>query len=1045
MAVPLEEFIQQLEDSGILTGGTITDFIPPKASPKNATELARELIRNKKLTKFQAEEVSKGNGKSLVLGNYVLLEKIGAGGMGEVYKAEHRRMHRIVAVKVLPASTMKDPVAIARFEREVTAAAKISHPNIVAAFDADQANGVHFLVMELVDGNDLSALVKKNGPFPVDKAVDFVLQAARGLEAAHAVGIVHRDIKPANLLLDKKGTVKILDMGLARIESPLGDAATQAELTGTGAVMGTVDYMSPEQAFNTKHADARADIYSLGCTLYYLVAGKATYSGETVIEKILAHREKPIPSLRGVQADISSQLETVFQKMIAKKIEGRYTNMTQLLVDLEKCHQGNGTTLVFPERVCPADDFGQPTLLDSGSVGGTQPVVRTTRTPGQSGNKPFLPIGAAFLGVLILLAALVVKLKTKDGTLVVTVNEPDAQVEVLNEEGKVEISQKGGNETISISVDPGKHRLKVTKDGFTVFGQDIEIAAGGKQPITAKLMPLNEKPLVVGTKPDLVAGMKKSLFFQTPGFDPWAKGVAALPVDKQADAVSKKLVELNPEFDGKVAPTIENGVVTNFHFLTDNVTDISPVRALGGLKTLDCRGGGHVSGKLSDLSPLHGMPLTTLGILNTQVSDLSPLKDMPLEWLHCGNTPVSSLSPLEGATLTSLDCSGTKVSDLSPLRGFKLINLNCAITNVSDLSPLQGMPLKTLVCAATKVANLFPLQGMHLENLHVHETRVFDLSLLQGMNLTDILITPKNITRGLDVIRQMQSFKAIGIDSNNFWAPDEFWKKFDAGEFGKPISAKPITDINSPAFQQWMKDVQAMPAEKQVESVSKKLMELNPGFDGKLAGWEVKGMPQIENGAVTTLGFSPQDVTDLSPLQALTQLKDLYCAGEGKLSDLTPLQGMPLRRLQFDYSKVFDLSPLRGMKLKALSCGDTLVSDLSPLKGMPLDALNCPGTQVSDLSPLEGMQLTFLGLNGTKVSDLSRLKGMPLKAFSLNVTKVSDLSPLRDMPLQSIYLDFNPERDTELLRSIKTLETINGKPAVEFWKDIEEQQKGKKP
>lgn len=137
MPVPLEKFVKQLEDSGILAGDTIQDFIPPKASPKDAEELARELIRHKKLTKFQAEEISRGKAKSLVLGNYVLMEKIGAGGMGQVFKAEHRRMHRIVAVKVLPEKTMQDSATVARFEREVTAAAKISHPNIVTAHDAD--------------------------------------------------------------------------------------------------------------------------------------------------------------------------------------------------------------------------------------------------------------------------------------------------------------------------------------------------------------------------------------------------------------------------------------------------------------------------------------------------------------------------------------------------------------------------------------------------------------------------------------------------------------------------------------------------------------------------------------------------------------------------------------------------------------------------------------------------------------------------------------------------------------------------------------------
>src|SRR5271156_3969219 len=197
MALPLEQFVKQLEDSGIIAAETLKDFIPPKANPKSAEDLARELVLKKKLTKFQASEAYQGKAKSLRLGNYTILDKIGAGGMGQVFKAQHRRMKRLVAVKMLPPAVTKDAAAVARFEREVEAAAKLRHPNIVAADDAGYANGAHFLVMEYVDGKDLSAMVKKDGPFPVNKAVNYILQAALGLEYARSKGVIHRDVKPA--------------------------------------------------------------------------------------------------------------------------------------------------------------------------------------------------------------------------------------------------------------------------------------------------------------------------------------------------------------------------------------------------------------------------------------------------------------------------------------------------------------------------------------------------------------------------------------------------------------------------------------------------------------------------------------------------------------------------------------------------------------------------------------------------------------------------------------------------------------------------------
>ncbi len=316
--------MRDVSDSGLLPDFDLRKWlnaIPENSRPQDGEQLARELVKQKKLTKFQAEQLYAGKGKSLVLGNYVLLDKLGQGGMGMVLKAEHQRMERIVALKVLSPAITKT-------------AAKLHHPNVVAAFDADEAKGTHFLVMEFVDGADLASVVKKSGPLPVGQTVECLVQAARGLEYAHQQGVVHRDIKPHNLLLDKKGAVKVLDLGLARMEAGFG---ASMELTGTGQILGTIDYMSPEQALDTKHADVRSDIYSLGCTMFYMLTGKPTFDGDTVMKKLLAHREAAIPSLRAALPAVPLALEAIFVRMVAKKPEERFQSMAEVIAALERC------------------------------------------------------------------------------------------------------------------------------------------------------------------------------------------------------------------------------------------------------------------------------------------------------------------------------------------------------------------------------------------------------------------------------------------------------------------------------------------------------------------------------------------------------------------------------------------------------------------------------------------------------------------------------------------------------------------------------------
>jgi serine/threonine protein kinase len=231
---------------------------------------------------------------------------------------------------MMPPAMLQNETAAKRFHREVEAMSRVSHPNIVAAFDAGEDKGACFLILEYVDGYDLSEPIKRGKRLPVKDGLDYILQAARGLAHAHAMGIVHRDIKPANLLLGKDGVVKILDMGLARLDDSGG-----TNLTQTGSVMGTVDYMPPEQTMDSKAADHRADIYSLGCTMYHLLTSRPVYESDSLIGKIIAHREESIPSLRAARADIPARLDQIFQRMVAKKPEDRYQSMQAVVDELE--------------------------------------------------------------------------------------------------------------------------------------------------------------------------------------------------------------------------------------------------------------------------------------------------------------------------------------------------------------------------------------------------------------------------------------------------------------------------------------------------------------------------------------------------------------------------------------------------------------------------------------------------------------------------------------------------------------------------------------
>ena len=355
MTVGPDEFYKRLEDSGLLNK-SIVEQKERLLAAVSGEAAAAALVEKKFLTNFQSEMLVQGKDIPLLIGDYVVTDSIGRGGMGYVLKARHRRMKREVAIKFLLRSLTESDDLRRRFEREVEAAAKLDHQNIVTAYDAGVHDGSHYLVMQYVDGEDLSHLVKVSGPLDIADAIDVIRQAALGLGYAHDRGVIHRDIKPGNLLLDNDGVVRILDMGLARMLPSPGDVlegGAEADLTNTGSVMGTIDYMAPEQALDAKSVDHRTDIYALGCTLYFLLTSNPPFRNDTVMRRLLAHREQPVPLISEFRRDAPKELDQIFAKMMAKSPDDRFSSMKHLVaaldsLELDSSEAGQIATLDMP-------------------------------------------------------------------------------------------------------------------------------------------------------------------------------------------------------------------------------------------------------------------------------------------------------------------------------------------------------------------------------------------------------------------------------------------------------------------------------------------------------------------------------------------------------------------------------------------------------------------------------------------------------------------------------------------------------------------------
>ena len=314
------------------TGTKRSENVRPE---EDTRAFASWLIENGHITQWQSDNIFAGKYKGFFLGKYKLLRSIGAGGMSSVYLAVHTILERQVAIKVLPKSRVTtDSSYLERFLLEAQAVAALDHPNIVRAYDVDkEGESIHYLVMEFIDGPDLLSYVKTNGPMDIYRAAKHIRQAALGLHHAHLAGLIHRDMKPANLLVDKEDNVHVLDLGLARFTD---EKRTSLTLTYDENVLGTADYLAPEQARNSHNVDARADIYGLGCTLYYLLLGRVPFPEGTLAQRIAAHQKRMPPRIQDERPEVPDDLAEICWKMMAKDPNDRQQNAEEVADDLTR-------------------------------------------------------------------------------------------------------------------------------------------------------------------------------------------------------------------------------------------------------------------------------------------------------------------------------------------------------------------------------------------------------------------------------------------------------------------------------------------------------------------------------------------------------------------------------------------------------------------------------------------------------------------------------------------------------------------------------------
>ncbi len=925
------------------------------------------------------------------LGHYEILEAIGRGAFGTVLRAFDDKLERIVAIKILAPEMAATSPARKRFLREARSSAQVRHENVVSVYAVEDVP-IPYLVMEYVPGQTLQQRLDEHGPLNLVDVLRLGKQIADGLAAAHDRQLIHRDVKPGNILLETMvdDHVKITDFGLAR-------TADDASMTQSGMIAGTPMFMAPEQALGKK-IDSRSDLFSFGSVLYQMLSGRPPFrapSAVAVLKRVVEETPRPIPD---IIPEVPQWMCQLIGHLHAKDPNQRYGSAKEVSALLARCLEDlkEGRKPHLPAPRMPAE--GASVQLTKSAL-----VPDRRRIP----RKVFVVVAILLLLVscfgvteatgVTRLTSTVVRLTTGSGTLEIETNDPNVKIDVNGEQVSIH-----GAGVPKLTVRPGQQHV-AEKGDPPKRSEIVAITPSGRT--TVRMAP----------DTNIGIGLSKN----------WSL---------------KEIIRVGPEVDRLLA---EGG------FNVRNRHDFYPMAAAMG-RAADWPRAGKLLDKYLEAPGDSHWHWAHRCYVAASIQDWATYEHGCRQFALVAESFRDDIhSNIVAAVI--LSSHGPSEGRLAKARKFA--------DHLAERWPGDKETLYAEAWVQYATGDSARAQ-QHLEqipdrfgNLHFRISKTL-LAAKCAAKIGDQERAEELLDRASEWLMPMCASGDLG--DPDCWGIARGLALLRSAEFD--IRGAATTPRVTPQqLTEWAagESFTYLTAAEQVERVFKELKRRNPRFDGKW--WK----SNIENGVLTSLQFCTDNVTDITPVKRLPQLRTLHLHGDlgnGSLADLSPLRGMKLTSLEIPLNQVVDLSPLRGMPLKNLHLMGCPVSDLTPLEGMPLRALEISRRDHQvDLAPLAGMPLEFLCLDWTPVSDLTPLKNLPLTRLRcyhtgvsdltplhdmrltelhVGMSKVTDLSPIKGMPLEQIKCDFKPERDSVILRELKTLKEINDKPAAEFWGEV---------